>query len=200
MKNNPHIEFERLADFVEGCLATDDRASVNNHISQCSRCAEKAAQLESVIGLMNEDRSEDAPRYAIANAVAMFCLRKKPAESGVRRLLATLKFDSLTMSPAFGVRAGAATDRQLLYLAGQNRLHMQVSAVGEKWQISGQVLGPCAGGTVELRGPAGTIETSLDEICEFMFPPVASGSYALMLHLSDTDMEVPELKMGTEAD
>jgi hypothetical protein len=169
---------------------------VQAHLSACRRCAGQAARLGDVTELMRADLTEDAPRYARVNARSLFQARRKTAESPMRRVLAALKFDSLQLSPAMGVRAGAATERQLLFSAGENELHLQVAPLGEEWQVTGQILGPCTGGDVELRSATETIRAALNELCEFALPPLAEGEYALTLHLGQVDLEIPELKLG----
>ena len=86
----------------------------------------------------------------------------------------------------FLVRAGA----------GENELHLQVAPLGEEWQVTGQVLGPCTGGEVELQSATRTIHAGLNELCEFALPPLAEGVYTLKLHLGHVDLEIPELKLG----
>jgi len=114
----------------------------------------------------------------------------------IKRLLAALTFDSSQMTPALGVRAGAAAGRQLLFSAGDSELHLQIAPAGEQWQITGQVLGPCAGGSVELRGANETLNAALNELCEFTLAPLAAGVYALALRLGDVELEIPELEIG----
>jgi anti-sigma factor RsiW len=196
MKTLPHIEFATLADFVEGRLDGDRRGDVEAHLAACTDCAGQAAQLGEVTGLMRHDAMEDAPRYARAAVTALFRAQRRPANSPLRRVLAALKFDSLQMTPALGVRSTAAAERQMLFTADDNELHLQIAPVAESWQVSGQVLGPCAGGTVELRGAGETVSETLNELCEFTLTGLAAGVYALALRLGDVDLEIPELVIG----
>ncbi|MFL6276558.1 MAG: hypothetical protein ACJ74G_15315 [Blastocatellia bacterium] len=153
-------------------MAGDDRQA--RDLASCEACAAQVGRLSNVTELMRADRAEDAPRYARVNAVSRFAARRQHAASPLRRVLAALKFDSLQMTPALGVRAGAATSRQLLFSAGNNELHLQVAPAGEAWQVTGQVLGPCAGGAVELRGATATVRAALDDLCEFALSPTAN--------------------------
>jgi anti-sigma factor RsiW len=196
MSRFAHIEFATLVELGEGRLDPAASADVQAHLATCPRCAEQAARLAEVIGLMRADAGEDAPRYALVNARNLFRARRQPSVSPLRRVLAALKFDSLQMSPAMGVRAAAAGARQLLFSAGDNELHLQVAPLGEAWQVTGQVLGPCSGGDVEMRGDAGNVHAALNELCEFALPPLADGEYTLTLHLGQVDLEIPELKLG----
>ena len=62
--------------------------------------------------------------------------------------------------------------------------------------MTGQVLGPCAGGTVELRGASDTLSVALNELCEFTLVPLVAGVYTLTLRLGEVDLEIPELVIG----
>jgi hypothetical protein len=194
-----HLSFAKLADMVEGRLASDERTASLEHVSACSRCSKELARLEQVIGLMRTDMAEDAPQAVISRAVNLFRSRAAATASEpslVRRILAALSFDSLQMTPAYGVRSGQLAARQLLYSAGENDLDLRVTPSGESWVISGQVLGAeCAGGKVEMEGTSGVTHAELNAQCEFRLPPVPAGSYHLRLRIADTEVEVPELEL-----
>lgn len=195
-----HLEFAHLVDLVEGCQPDDVRAASLAHVAACSDCAGQLSSLERVIGAMRADMTEDAPQATIARALnifrtrAAFGMSAKP--SLVRRVRAALSFDSMDLMPAFGVRSGQQTTRQLLFSAGEQELDLRVAPSGEKWVVSGQLLGTeCMDGRVELEGAAASAEATLNELCEFMLPSVPSGNYKLRLHLSDMEVEVPELEL-----
>ena len=195
-----HISFARLADLVEGRLSAEDARGDRAHLDACARCSEQAAQLGRVTQLMRADTSEDAPRDAIFNVVRMFRARPEAvAEPNLlRRIVAALSFDSNALAPAFGVRSGQnAPARQLLFSAGDFDVDLRLASSGEGWRVSGQVLGPCAGGEVELgetgRDPISS--AALNNLCEFTLPPVPEGSYSLRMRLGDVEVEIRELDL-----
>jgi hypothetical protein len=145
---------------------------------------------------MRSDKSEDAPRYAIA-AAASLIRRREPVTSGLRRVLASLRFDSLTAAPEFGTRAGMADERQVVFTAGENEIQLQIVPAEEKWKVYGQVLGPCVGGEVEVVGISDAMKAPLDDLCEFSLAPVPAGRYSLIFRLQDVELEVPVLELGT---
>ncbi|HKP86920.1 MAG TPA: hypothetical protein VJZ26_12535 [Blastocatellia bacterium] len=196
MKNSPHISFDRIADLVEGRLASGERAEVSLHISACDQCSQLRARLARTMQLMRDDDSTDAPQPAISRAVSLFDSRKAAAPSGLRRLMAALTFDSLEQTPAFGMRSGEFAERHLLFMAGANKVHLQVTPSGEEWIVAGQVLGPCSGGEVEAQGKRGLVKAALNESCEFTLPSLSDGEYDLVLRLGNTELEIPELKLG----
>ncbi len=170
-----------------------------SHITGCSPCAGELQRLEHVLGLMRTDNAEDAPRDAIAYTKSMF-RQLNPAEhqSLLRRVIAALTFDSLSVAPAFGLRSGQAPSRQLLYSAGDADLDLRISPQENNWLVAGQILGRgCAGGAVTLEGAAGSISTRLNDECEFSLPLVPPGRYKLFLRLEDIEVEVPQLELNT---
>lgn len=183
---------------AEGRLAADERNLSSAHLSTCSRCAAKLTRLESVLGLMRKDETEDAPPQTISRAINLFRSRAvshKP--SLVQRIVAALSFDSLQMTPAYGVRSGqAAAARQLLYSAGDYDLDLRITETKEGWVVSGQVLGEeRAGGQIELEGGERVVRTDLNDQHEFRLPAVPTGSYQLRLRFTDLEVEVPQLEL-----
>jgi anti-sigma factor RsiW len=196
-----HTPFARLADLAEGRLTPEDERGVRAHLAECGACAEQASQLARLTTLMRADVSEDAPRDVLLNAVGLFGARRAAAGETpglLRRVLAALTFDSHALTPAFGVRSGlAAPARQLLFSAGDFDVDLRLAEGGEGWTVSGQVLGPCAGGEVEVAaaGAETAARAELNELCEFTLPPVPAGVYTLRLRVDEVEVELPELSL-----
>lgn len=191
-----HLPFEKIADLAEGRLTNDERAGAQAHLAGCSRCSSQLTRMEQTINLMRADETQDAPRDVLSSVVNLFRQRAAVKEpSLVRRVLAALNFDSTTLAPAYGVRSGLATARQMLFSAGDNDLDLRLTQSGEAWVVSGQVLGECTGGRIELVGTEAEVSGELNELCEFTLPAVPAGSYTLRLHLSEVEVEIPELQL-----
>jgi hypothetical protein len=133
---------------------------------------------------------QDAPETVIQKAILLFerpLAAPRPARSGLRQVLeAVLRFDSAVGSAqAFGLRNDADATRQLLFFCeGRDvdiRITPQQTPNGRRWRLSGQVLGPDAQGTAELRTGAGDLRTPWDSLCEFSFEDVPEGSCVLVL-------------------
>lgn len=203
MKLSPnHIPFERLADVAEGRLAPEEERDVRTHLAACPACAGQLAEVERVTNLMRADNSVDAPRDVLMSAVRLFEMR--PAREGfvagaLRRIVASLSFDSLAPGLAYGVRSGgAAAPRQLIFSAGDVDVDLRLAPSAEGWTVTGQILGECAGGWAELSGAGveGGPRAELNTLCEFALPAVPAGSYTLRLGLGDTLVEVPALDLN----
>ena len=193
-----HLPFQRLADMAEGRPSSGESAQEEQaHLSSCRQCAAKLKELENVIGLMRTDKAEDASPELLASAVNLFRSRVAPQKPTlVERIVAALSFDSFQMSPVYGVRSGQAAARQLLYTAGENDLDLRIAPSGDRWVVSGQVLGAeCSGGQIELEGSYGAERAELNEQCEFRLPAVPSGSYRLRLRLTNQEIEIPQLEL-----
>jgi hypothetical protein len=192
-----HLSEEQLADLAEGRLNADQRQASLAHTHDCSRCGEQLTQLQQLINTMRADTAIDPPNYVVARALDLFpalvAAAKEP--SLVRRVLAALSFDSLELPAAYGVRSGQTATRQLLFNAGENDLDLRVTPSGESWVLSGQVLGDCTGGEVELEGASGAASITMNELCEFTLPALPTGSYTLRLRLNEMEVEVPQLEL-----
>lgn len=203
-----HLSFDALTDLAEkSARRTSDQSSSetleNNHLNSCQSCQTQFVKLTQSINLMRNDDAVDAPAELISQAVALFRTRpiitKEPAPSVLKRLLAVLSFDSLELKPAFGLRSGALSSntRQMLYSAGEYDLDLRITPNGEKWVVSGQLLGDhCDGGQIALVTEHETSQTDLNDLCEFTLPPVASGHYQLRLNLPQTEIDVPDFQLG----
>ena len=197
-----HISFELLADLAEQRVPGAERETLMAHLLACSTCSQSWRKLDHLVGLMRMDDSVDAPQPLIARALNIF----QPAPhretatpslpSVLRRLVAVLSFDSFSAEPAFGFRSGQAEARQLIFSAADIDLDLRIAPTGDRWNVSGQVLGTeCAGGQVLMRSVAAAESTELNDLCEFTLAPVRSGSYRLRLRLEDVEIEFPEIEL-----
>ncbi len=140
---------------------------------------------------------EDAPPALIQRAIGLWQPQAAPASGPLRRLLATLSFDSAATSPlALGLRSGGgASARQLLFSAdGRDvdlRLVPATTAAPLRWTLRGQLLGPDAGATAELQVGEHTARIALDELAEFRFELVPEGECRLRLRSGDWILELP---------
>ncbi len=153
---------------------------------------------------------EDAPEALIQRAIGVFQSRaaaRAPAAPGLlRRLVATLGYDSAAAAPqALGLRAAAGAGggagggaRQLLYTAGEHDVDLRIApaAGGRHWQISGQVLGPETEGRAELRWADQVAEVAWNELAEFRFDAVPAGPCTLTLRAGDWELALPPLDVG----
>ena len=197
--HSKHIRFTALADLAERRTSDDERAAHAAHLASCAACASELERLERTLDLMRTDTAVDAPRDALAYAINIFDERKQSSgRSVVRRIVAALSFDSSSnFAPAFGVRSGQPATRQMIFSAEQTDIDLRISSTDDRWTVAGQVLGgECAGGRVQIDGTGISETVVLNEQCEFTLPPVASGNYSLRLLLANSEVEIPQLRLG----
>lgn len=144
---------------------------------------------------------QDAPEAVLHKALALFEARA-PMPAPRSRLLALLAFDSAGASPlAFGMRNSGSAVRQLLFsLDGRDidlRITPAAAAGAGQFELSGQILGPDAGGTVLLVRADGSDEraAALNELGEFRLPPVAAGTWHITLDLGTLAIDLPPLEI-----
>ena len=193
-----HLPFTKLADLVEGRLSSSEQETSSAHLSTCARCASQLASLQKVVDLMQTDEAEDAPAEIVSSAINLFHSPAATHKPSLRqRIVAAISFDSLQMSPAYGVRSGDRVSiRQMLFNAGECDLDLRLTQSGEMWNVSGQVLGQeCASGQVELVSDSSQTQVELNDQCEFTIADVPAGSYQLRLHLPDLEVEVPRIEL-----
>jgi hypothetical protein len=192
---SPHISFTELADIAD--KQSQPAAKTLEHLATCSHCAKELQTLRQAIGLMRIDDVESAPASLIKSARDMFRGRGANREpSRLARVLAALTFDSLTAKPAFGLRSGATTGRQLVYSTELADIDLRVSPQSGEWEIAGQILGSSQRGTVNLESESFSATADLNELAEFGFQSVPSGIYTMFVHLPELEIEIPPLQLG----
>lgn len=195
---SPHIPFPELADLADENYLTSNE--VLEHLSACSQCSAQLEKLRQTIGLMRSDTTDDTPVRLVEIARNVFRNRPVRSEAGrepsfVRRVVASLAFDSRTAAPAFGLRSQRSGDRQLIYSTETADIEVRVSPENE---VAGQILGAtaCASGDVNLESASFSASAKLNDLCEFSFGTVPAGTYKLSVHLPGLLVETPQLELG----
>lgn len=171
-----------------------------SHVAVCPQCSNELAGLKQTIGLMRTDLTEDAPAYLVERAMNLFNAHiAEKAPSLLQRLHAVLQFDSWQMTPAWGLRAGQSSARQIMFNAGEHDLDLRITPLGQSWVISGQVLGTGQHGQVTLKEINDSaninLQAELNDLLEFTLPATAAGKYQLVLTLDNVEVIVPEFEL-----
>ncbi|HEY0726575.1 MAG TPA: hypothetical protein VGD38_00795 [Pyrinomonadaceae bacterium] len=190
---SPHIPFTTLADVADENSATSDE--ISEHLSTCSHCSSQLEKIRQTIGLMRSDTIENPPTSFVQDARKIFRSRAASREpSLVRRVVASLSFDSFTAAPAFGLRSQRSGGRQLIYSTETADIELRVSPENE---VAGQILGAtCEDGKVNLDSESFSASTRLNELCEFSFGAVPAGTYKISVHLPGLSVDIPKLELG----
>lgn len=189
-----------IVDLAEERLVAAEAAAASEHLRSCDRCAAEYRSIADLLSLIRTDTGEDAPREVVARATGLFrsrARRPEPRPSLLRRITAAVGFDSAQLQPRLGLRSASSGVRQILYSAEEFDLDLHLHPTGTSWTVAGQILGPCSEGEVELHGPAQSLKVPLNALCEFSLEPVPPGTYTLVLHLPDIELEVNALTIGS---
>lgn len=148
----------------------------------------------------------DAPADWQRRALSAWRTRPSLAEAVQalhQRVLAVLSFDSWATAPlAAGLRSTGSTTRQLVFSADGRDIDLRIVPGGQRFTVSGQVLGPDDHGAVALSPEQTSLtvhETALDEFGEFTLNDVVPGRYRLTLLLSQQEIELPAIDIGAHA-
>ncbi len=195
--NPERIDFETLADWVEGRLPEAEARAVERRLAGADEATRAdAAWLRAFARATGEVVIEDPPAGQRAGLAAAFEAyaegRRQPGP--VRRLVATLTFGGGLQSLA-GVRSAGGAEGQLVYTteAADVALNFRRRPGNGKFDVDGQVL-PNDGGEPEafgvqiLSGAEEVGTTATDELGEFAFEGVAPGEYQILL--SSEEMEI----------
>lgn len=192
-----HIPFATLVDLVDGRIAPSQRDALEAHLRICPRCTADREWYSNISGLLRAGDLADAPPPVLERAIGVFKTRPKAKQPGtLRRIIAVLSFDSGLPQPVLGVRSALPGARQMLFDAEPFQLDVRVARAGDDVMLSGQVLGPCDGGEVVLRGPQ-QASARLNELCEWVLPAVPVGVYELVLRVGEAEVSIANL--GLEA-
>lgn len=192
----PKVTHEQLVDFLEGRLSAPAADVLRQQIAADPVLRAELAAAEELISLMRSDTSVDAPEHVIARAVRL--MRKPQPAAGpglLRRLVASLRSDSARQPLALGLRSGAELARTLSYEAEEWDIALQLTRWAGRWQLRGQVLGPEIVGSVTLEAGAAPLVAPVNELGEFVLPPVEPGSYRLLVRAETRDILVEPLEL-----
>lgn len=200
-QNGRQVEFDRLADWLEGRLSADDARAVQEAVAAAdSDTLADIAWLRRFFTATESAVMESPPRELVDALVETFeeHTRNRRAPGLVRRVLAGLAFDS-NLQPAAGLRAvgGQQARRQLIYHADAFDLALNLLARDgdNDLDVDGQVL-PREGGEPEvvsvqlLRDGDELALTVTDDLGSFAFRRVAPGGYELVLSAERVEVSV----------
>jgi len=182
-------------DYVDGKSTVEDQGTVEAHLGSCAACAETKQSLQSLsIRLMSDSRFEP-PAELVRQAVDLFQPTFQPSIqplSGLRKIIASLVFDTFDQPLAAGVRRAAAPPRQLLFRAGGVDVDLKIDSadVNDRITMVGQVLSNSASfldSTPVKLESHGVIryQTTTNLVGEFTFDEIPKDSYHLSVDLPE---------------
>lgn len=180
-----HLPFSLIADIAEG--RSDPDSDARSHLDACPGCVADLAWLTHTVVTLRADTSEEPAARAVADVKALFRARAPRPAFPLGTLDALLRFDSARAVPAFGLRSGGTTERQLIFSAGPYDVDLRIAPAGDRCSVAGQLLGniPGARGQAEILGSADADRAKLSPESEFAFRPLRPGMYSLTIRFDE---------------
>ncbi|MGC2238385.1 MAG: hypothetical protein WA584_19680 [Pyrinomonadaceae bacterium] len=193
-----HPEFEKLVKSFEGLLPMSEEQEISSHLRVCALCGAQARKLESFFGYVNAGKTAPVSQADTARLLNVFKRPEKSisatGESFVERLLAGLVFDD--WQTALSERFVADDSRHLLYRAGQFEIDLRLHFADGKCRLSGQVFPDCGKqASAEIFSENASEKVFLNDYCEFVFPPVAEGTYDFRIDSNGKLIEIENLSL-----
>ena len=150
----------------------------------------------------------DAPPRTVDRALELWRTHgpRPRGPEALRRWVAVLSADSWAMpQQALGLRAVPSEVRHMLFTADDRDVDVRIAPQADGFALSGQHLGPDAGGHVELSWVAGgtpvmsPLDTTLNDMGEFRFDGVAPGTYLLTVRIGSDEIVLPPFDVGSPA-
>jgi hypothetical protein len=150
-------------------------------------------------------RWPDAPPGWVTSALSLWRVAPRPKVRAatmplLTRIAAALSFDSWAQpSLALGVRSLNQDNRHLLYSAQGRDIDVRITLAADRFDLTGQILGPDEAGEVELISQGDSnrrLVTRLDDLGEFRLDGVDRGTYLLTLRMGSDEIVLPPIVVG----
>ena len=199
---SPHIEIEKITDFVVGRMDDEELKEVSAHLAGCPSCAILKMRLEKTIGLMKSDTLEEVPAHIYERTLDL--LKQRPAavksekESIVKKIFGSLVSAASDFTPVFGLRSGQPELIQKLKLSADDfEINLQISAKDENVRVFGELFSRIIADKAVLQNAETEISAAVNDLGEFSFTNIPKGTYKLFIILSETaEIEFPEITIG----
>jgi hypothetical protein len=130
-------------EYMDGQLTDENRAVVDSHVLECTDCSDLQHELQEFVISLKSDASFEPPAEVLQWGKNLFQPMLQP-QSGrsIRKIIASLVFDTFDEPAIAGVRRVGAPPRQLLFRAGDVDVDVKIESMETNDRISlvGQVL------------------------------------------------------------
>jgi anti-sigma factor RsiW len=114
-----HINTEDLVDYMDGRVSGERRLELENHLSTCNDCVELKNELRLLVLRLQEDTAFEPSAELVQWGLSLFQPLLQPSTGGkLRKLIASLVFDTFDQPVLAGVRRVGAPPRQLCFGQG----------------------------------------------------------------------------------
>ena len=189
-----HLNAEKLMEYMDGQLTEATKAMIDSHLSHCPDCQQVKQEIQQFVIWLQSDAAFEPPAEVLQWGVSLFQPMLQPHATGgkIRKIVASLIFDTFDEPMAAGVRRVGAPPRQLLFRAGDVDVDVKIESTEGNDRISlvGQVLSNSQkffdNTPVKLESHGMVrYKTMTNVVGEFVFDEVPKDTYHLSVDLPE---------------
>jgi hypothetical protein len=135
-----HLIPETALDLREKRLDSGQARLWQQHVKECARCTRYLTEWEDLLTALKRSHLRSAPEQDRERAMAIFPPRSEERNLSIRRIFASIVFDSFNVPALAGARGTPVEARHLLLQAEDFDIHVQIRGEREPRQILGQIL------------------------------------------------------------
>jgi hypothetical protein len=137
-----HVTVEDLMNYMDGQGSDVEKSTVQTHLTTCRECTELNQEFHALVTRLREESSFEPPTELIQWGINLFQPVMQPAAGGLRKIIASLVFDTFDQPMLAGVRRVGAPPRQLLFRAGDVDVDVKIESMeaNDRITLVGQVL------------------------------------------------------------
>ena len=138
-----HITTENLIAYMDGQVSDVEKSTLETHLAGCRECTELKQEFQSLMTQLHDDSSFEPPAELVQWGINLFQPVIQPETGGgLRKIIASLVFDTYDEPILAGVRGVGAPPRQLLFRAGDVDVDVKIESMeaNDRITLVGQVL------------------------------------------------------------
>jgi len=137
-----HLTVENIVNYMEGQGTVVDKLTLEAHLANCRECLELKQEFQDLMLQLREDSSFEPPTKALDWSINLFQPVMQPEKGGMRKIIASLVFDTFDQPMLAGVRRVGVPPRQLLFRAGDVDVDVKIESMeaNDRITLVGQVL------------------------------------------------------------
>jgi hypothetical protein len=129
-------------NYMEGFGSDVENSTVDTHLASCAECSDLKQEFQILVAQLREDSSFEPPADLVQWGKNLFQPVMQPQAGGLRKIIASLVFDTFDQPMLAGVRRVGAPPRQLLFRAGDVDVDVKIESMeaNDRITLVGQVL------------------------------------------------------------
>jgi len=137
-----HLTVENIITYMDGQGSDVEKSTLETHLAGCKECSELKQEFQTLMFQLREDSSFEPPAEVVEWGVNLFQPVMKPEKGSIRKIVASLIFDTFDQPLLAGVRRVGAPPRQLLFRAGDVDVDVKIESMeaNDRITLVGQVL------------------------------------------------------------